>query len=196
MAVKDNVKRPRINYDVDFNAVKSAIRKNYSLKSFGVGFTINYQSLDMEVSNYGLRCIYTDPVSKPIKANDVVGIAEFYKGTKLMWLTDKKEFNNIIFIKTDSIDETAEALLSKLQEPQVDDPAFDRIEAISVLLAQYPCYTAACVSYRSNDPKRPGVIGMEIVMRASTVTIKNDNYRYRASDMVGYNNTHDNVDGE
>ena len=180
------VERPRIKYDVDFNAVKSAIRKSYSLKSFGLGFTINYDQLDVEVSNYGLKCVWTNPESKLINVEDVTGIAEFYKGPKLLWLTDKKEFANIIFIKTESIDEIASELLEKLKKPQVEDPSFDRIEAVARLLANYPCYTAICVSYRSNDPKRHGLVGMEIAMRASSVTIKNDNYRYRAEDMVGY----------
>jgi len=195
MANNENVERSRIKYDVDFNAVKSAIRKSYSLKSFGVGFIIDYNTLDFEVSNYGLESVHTNPISDPIKVEDVTGIAEFYKGAKLMWLSDKKEFANIIFIKTEAIDELARTLLDKLKKPQVEDPSFDRIEAVATLLAKYPCYTAICVSYRSNDPKRCGLVGMEICMRASTVTIKNDNYRYRGSDMVGYNNDHNEIQG-
>ena len=181
-----NAERSRIKYDVDFNAVKTAIRKSYSLKSIGLGFHIDYNVLDVEVANYGLTCVYTNPDSKLINVEDVTGIAEFYKGPKLLWLTDRKEFANIIFIKTESIDDIARELLEKLKKPQVEDPSFDRIEAVAKILAEYPCYTAICISYRSNDPKRHGLVGMEISMRASTVTIKNDNYRYRAEDMVGY----------
>ena len=195
MATNENVERSRIKYDIDFNTIKSAIRKSYSVNAFGIGFTIDYSMLDNEISNYGLKCIYTDPVSKPIKEVDITGIAEFYKGSKLMWLNDKKEFANIIFIKSDSIDEFAEELMENLRKPQIDIPSFDRIEAIATLLAKYPCYTAICVSYKSNDPMRCGSTGMEISMRASTVTIKNDNYRYRAQDMVGYNNEHNEING-
>ena len=183
---KENLERPRIKYDVDFNKVKDAIRKSYDLGSIGLKFRIDYNALDHEVAEYGLKCIRTNPESKLIKMDDVTGIAEFYKGPKLLWISDEKEFNNIIFIKTESIDKTAQELLDKLEIPEVEEPSFDRISAIAKLLALYPCYTAICVSYRSNDPKRHGMIGMEISMRASTVTIKNDNYRYRAEDMVGY----------
>ena len=180
-----NVKKGRIVYDVDFNAVKSAIRKSYNLGPIGLKFRINYDRLDAEVANYGLKCVRTVPDSKLIKMEDVTGIAEFYKGPKLLWISDEKEFNNIIFIKTESLDDIARELLDKLETPQVDDPSFDKVEAVAKILANYPCYTAICVSYRSNDPNRHGLIGMEIAMRASTVTIKNDNYRYRGEDMVG-----------
>lgn len=191
-----NVSKGRIQYDVDFNAVKTAIRKSYHLGSIGLKFCIDYNRLDAEVAQYGLKCVRTIPESKLIKMDDVTGIAEYYKGPKLLWISDEKEFNNIIFIKIESIDNVARELMDKLETPQVDEPSFDKIEAIAKILANYPCYTAICVSYRSNDPNRHGLIGMEIAMRASTVTIKNDNYRYRAEDMVGFSTQPHVYDGE
>lgn len=164
-------------YKVDYALLKKAIRK-CTIPGRGIEFIIDFEKLNYLVEEYGLTAVENRIKSRRVGQEDVVYLAEFFKDTQLRWIDQYKHMSSIIFIKTESIDEKAIELMNDLKKPLIDHPDIDKVECLTELLANYPCYTASVVSYKSTDPKRLGLLCSEIICKANVVTIRQDNIDY------------------
>lgn len=109
--------------------------------------------------------------SKSITIEDIPYLSEFFKGEKLSWITEEKQFTTLVFaIKSDEADSLIEVIETDKVDAIIDE--IDRVNAMADLLANYPCYIVTIISYRSNDPKRIGKPSYEIKCRANTVSLK------------------------
>lgn len=167
----------RINYPVDYATLKKAIRKS-AVATDGLNFFIDFEKLNSLVAESGLTVVPNMVKSRRLTREDVAFIGEFFRGKDLEWINQYKALSSVIFIKTESIDDRALALMHEMTKPQIEDPDIDKVNVVATLLANYPCYTAAIVSYKSNDLKRRADLCYEIVCKANKVTIDTDNKEY------------------
>lgn len=156
---------------VNYNLLKNAIIRAAKAKEKGsIGFTINPDELAENLKQNEVPLTVVPSIgmdSAPVKMEDVLYLSEFFKGEKLSWISEEKQFTTIVFaLKSEESDSLIEAIET---EPDED---IDRVNAISELIANYPCYIVSIVSYVSNDPKRIGKPSYEIKCRANTVSIK------------------------
>lgn len=170
--------------NVDYKVLKNNIIKACKAEKDSINFNVNFDKLSNSVDDIGLILLGTGLNSKKIKTSDMITISEYFKGPKLSWITENKEFTTLIFVHADGVDETCKELIGKLHTKSVDDPEIDHVNILATIMANYPCYCATIVSYMSNEPKRFGKPSYEIKIRANTVAIKQQNYEYHHDDMV------------
>lgn len=171
-------------YDVSYQSIKSAIIKSCrQLHKNDIEFIVDYDRLSRNVDDIGLTVVNTGFKCKPIRQDDIIPISEFFKKQKLAWITEKKYFTQLVFVRSDAIDEELSTLLSQMHQTQVNDPDLDKVNTLAKIIANYPCYFATVVSYESNDPMREGKPTYTIGCRANTITIENEKYKYQHADM-------------
>ena len=173
--------RPIKNYDVDYNKLKTAIRKSlvYGKRN---DFNVNFHTLEHNLAEAEIELtpVYNVDKSIIVKPINVPELSAFFQGDSIMWMTQSKQYVPILCIKTDAIDETAAQLLEDMKTPLVDNPSIDKVYTMAQIIGKYPCYTAVVVSYESLDPKNFGKINCEIMCKANTITINQDKVKYEA----------------
>ena len=147
-------------------------------------FVIDYSKLNAEVAEYGITAIPCSLMSKRIEVSDVPYISDYFKGERLTWVDKFKQYGTVVFINNDCLTDEIREMIAQLYVSVVDNPEIDKQNIVAKILALYPCYTALIVSYKSSDIKKANYLCTEIVCRANTVTIKQDNYKYHHEDMV------------
>lgn len=167
----------RINYPVDYATLKKAIRKS-AVPTDGLNFFIDIEKLNSLVADSNLAVVPNMVKSKRVTREDVIYLGEFFRGKDLEWINQYKAISSVIFIRKDYIDQRAVALMEEMTKPQIEDPDIDKVNIATILLANYPCYTASVVSYKSNDLKRRAELCYEIMCKANKVTIDIDNKEY------------------
>ena len=171
-------------YNVNYQSIKAAIVKSCKqIYKNEIEFVVDYDKLSRQVDDIGLTVVNTGLTCSLIKPKDIIPLSEFFKKTKLSWITDKKFFTQLVFVRTDAIDEELSTLLSRMNENQVNNPDLDKVKTLATIIANYPCYLASVISYQSNDPMREGKPSYTVGCRANDVTIKNENYEYNQADM-------------
>lgn len=172
-------------FNVDYKVLKGRIIR--SCKVTGkeiVDFSIDFDKLVEECKELNLTPIYFGMNAKRVTPELIPYISEYFKDTNLSWFNSSKFSTAISFINSNYIDGKALELLEKLKTPQVDDPNDDKVNDVAELLANYPCYSATIVAYKSNNPKiiklnKPSYI---VQVRANKVVITNSNYQYEYRD--------------
>lgn len=172
-------------YTVDYNVLKSNIIKSCrQVEENEIKFIVNYDKLSKKIDDVGLTLVNVGTKSMKVTPTDIVNISEYFKDKKLSWFNDNKEFTQLVFVKSDSIDDKLATLLDQMNKTHIDDPDLDKVNVLSEIIANYPCYFATVVSYESNDPVRFGKPTYIISCRANTVTVMQENYKYNEKDMV------------
>lgn len=172
--------------NVNYKTLKSNIIK--ACRAFdphcngAVKFEVDYSTLSDLVEDTGLVPLNVGMSSEKVVPDIILYLSEYFEKKQLSWFTDNKHYTVIAFIDAEAIDKKASKLIKNLNKPQVDDPEDDKVNDIATLIAEYPCYFATIVSYRSNDPKRAGKLSYEIVCRANKVVIKSSDYQYNPKD--------------
>ena len=93
-------------YDVSYQSIKSAIIKSCrQLHKNDIEFIVDYDRLSRNVDDIGLTVVNTGFKCKPIRQDDIIPISEFFKKQKLAWITEKKYFTQLVFVRSDAIDE-------------------------------------------------------------------------------------------
>lgn len=159
----------------DYRALKSAIIRNCEDPNvpFMLDFKVHYPILDVEVEKeFGLIPIPIMKRSEKITDKDVFVLSEYLKGQNLTWLDVNKQYMIVSFISKEDMDDKCKKLLHELGKHPHDNPDYDRIKATSYILANYPCFNAAIISYISADPNRYGKLTYEVKIRSNTVAIK------------------------
>lgn len=159
--------------NLDYKVLKKLITRSARVKKNSVSFSINYDRIMEGAKELDLTAILFDPASRPIEIADIPLLSEYFKNN-LSWITSDKEFLMILFIKSEDIDERCQELLDA-----VGDENSDVVNALATIIAEYPCYTAAVVSFTSTDIDRGGKTFFEIRCRANAVRIKQSDYKYR-----------------
>jgi hypothetical protein len=173
-------------FNVDYKVLKNRIIR--SCKVTGkeiVDFSIDFERLEQECHDLNITPIFFGLNAHRVKPELIPYLNEYFKDSNLSWFSSSKFSTCISFICNDFIDEKAMELLNKLKTPQVDDPNDDKVNDVAELLANYPCYNATVVAYKSNNPKfvkfnKPSYL---IQIRANKVIITNSNYQYNWRDM-------------
>lgn len=168
------------DYKVNYVDLSTAIRES-TIQGRGIDFTFDFEKLGDKVAPFDLIVVPNDIRSKRIGPEDIVFLGEFFKNNKLAWLDRFKFFSSLIFIRTDiegALDDEFYELMDIIRANQLENPDYDKSEALARLLAKYPCYVAAVVSYKNQDIKQCGTISFEIVCKANLVTINYDNLKY------------------
>ena len=169
---------------VDYKVLKSNIIKACVAKhKNGYSFEVNYDKLKGLVEGLELVPIKVGMDCRIVSPEMIPFLSEYFEKSKLSWFNEEKYYTVLTFIKSDSIDEKAQTLLDKIAAPQVDDPEDDKIQDMSTLVAEYPCYFATVVSYRNDSPNRCGRPSYVIVCRANKIVIKSSDYQYNPADM-------------
>ena len=171
---------PITDYKVDYKKLSDCIREA-AIQGKSIDFTFDFPKLDKLVSDFGLITVPADVKSRRIGPEDIVFLGEFFNKTKLKWLDRFKFYSSLVFIRTDIpgvLDDEFYELMDDIRADQMLNPNIDKAEALAKILAKYPCYVAAVVSYKNNDIKRCGTISFEIICKADLVTRTIDNAKY------------------
>lgn len=170
---------------LDYNMVKKYIIKACDqLNEVALDFLIDEEKLNNLVKQCGLVYLNTTAKSRFVTSSDIPLISEYFKKQKLSWFNRSRQFVSLSFITENSIDERAQKIINDLYDKtRVDDPNFDRTEAMADLLADYPCYNAVVVAYRSDDPNRLGKNSYTIIIRANVNVISSPDYEYNNQDI-------------
>jgi hypothetical protein len=170
---------------LDYSLIKKCIIKSCKQNNkVTLDFQIDANKLDELVSQYGVTFIYNGILAKPVMAWDIPLISEYFKKQKLSWFNRSRYYTTLSFIVTESLDKEGLELLENLKDKnRENDPNFDRVATVSKLLADYPCYNATIVSYRSDDPNRLGKNSYTIVIRANVNVISSPDYEYNNQDI-------------
>lgn len=172
-------------YSVDYNVLKSNIIKScIQVEKDELLFEVNYDKLSDLSEDIGLAVVDVGTKSKAVEAKDIIILSEYFKGKKLSWFNENKEYTQLVFVKLDNADDHLLELLEDMNTNEVDDPDIDKAATLAEIIANYPCYTATVVAYNSNNPERLGKISYMIGCRANTITITQENYKYNEKDMV------------
>lgn len=166
-----------IDYPVDYNKLKGAIRKSLTYGKRN-DFNVIFPELAEKVANMDLTPVYNVPMSMIVKPTDVPFLSAFFQGESIVWMTQSKQYLPILFIKSSAIDDEAQQLLEDMRTHLTENPSIDKVNTMAKIIGKYPCYTAVVVSYESLDPKNFGKINCEIMCKANTVTIKQDTRNY------------------
>ena len=174
------------DFNVDYRILKNKIIR--SCKPVGkeiADFEVDFDRLVENCAELHIVPIYFGLEAKRVTPVNIPFLNEYFKDENLSWFNSAKFLTVLSFIHTDSIDEKAEELLAKLRRDQVDDPADDKVNDVAELLANYPCYSAVVVGYKSNNPKyiKAGKPSFVIQIRANKVTISNSDYQYNYKDI-------------
>lgn len=174
---------------IDYNLLKKKILKSCKQTGTTLEFIINSKQLDDLVRPLGLAFIYNDFKSEQVSGSNIPLLSEYFKGDKLSWFNRSRHFIVLSFIDLESLDEKGEKILEDLQNKnRSEDPSYDRADAVAELLAYYPCYNAAVVSYRSEDPERMGRNSYTIIVRANINAILKQQEEYYNPDDGDDNN--------
>lgn len=171
--------------NIDYKALKNRIIRSCEATANGtVDFVVDFVKLSEMVDELGVTPLCFGLDARRVKPEEIPFLNEYFKDENLSWFTDSKFYTVLSFIKTDYIDDHAHALLHKLKVPQSADPTIDKVNCAAELLANYPCYSATVVAYKSNNPKflnsqKPTYL---IQIRANKVIITNSNYQYTYKD--------------
>lgn len=160
---------------VNYNLLKNAIiRSAKQTEKDTIKFKIDPENLieNLNQNEVPLSVVSTIGMdSKPVSLTDVPYLSEFFKGDKLSWINEDKQFTTLVFaIKSDEVDSLIEVIETDKVDTTIDE--IDRVNAMADLLANHPCYIVTIVSYKSNDPKRIGRPSYEIKCRANSVSLK------------------------
>ena len=169
---------------VEYKVLRSNIIRSCKGRGSSIDFDVDMQKLYDLAYDLGLTLINVGESSNKIKEEDVLYIAEYFKEKRLSWVNGSKRYTTLLFVNNDAIDERLEELMKVMNSNTVSDPNLDKVEVLAEICANYPCYTAMVISYTSNDPRYNGRLSYEIICRANTVTIKQENYKYNHKDMV------------
>lgn len=170
---------------LDYSLIKKDIIKACDqLNEVALDFTVDEEKLNNLVKKNGLVYLNTNAKSRFVTSSDIPLISEYFKKQKLSWFNRSRQFVSLSFITEDSIDERAQKIIEDLYDKtRVDNPNFDRTEAMADLLADYPCYNAVVVAYRSDDPNRLGKNSYTIIIRANINVISSPDYEYNNQDI-------------
>ena len=170
---------------IDYNAIKRCIVKCCKQESpVTLDFRVNPDKLNTMVEEYDLTFLDNFIESKPVMFSDVPLISEYFKKQKLSWFNRSREYVVLSFILTESIDREAEELIRQLRDKnRQKDPGFDRVAVMAKLLANYPCYNAVTVAYRSDDPNRLDKNSYTTIIRANVNAISREEYEYYNDDI-------------
>lgn len=171
-------------HNVDYNVLKVNIIKSCrQIQKDELGFEVSYTRLNKLLDDIGLTMVNVGTKSDCIKPENIINLSEYFKDKKLSWFNENKEFTQLVFVKTDAIDDNLSTLLEKMNQEHIDDPDLDKVQTLAEIIATYPCYFATVIAYEANNPERFGKPTYMIGCRANTVTIKEENYKYNAQDM-------------
>ena len=170
---------------IDYNAIKRCIIKACKQESEVVlDFKINADKLNASVQELGLTFVDNFTTSKPVVSTDIPLISEYFKKQKLSWFNRSREFVTLTFVRNKYIDEECTRLIKSLHDKDREkDPNFDRVEVMAKILANYPCYNAVTVAYRSDDPNRLGKNSYTTIIRANVNAINLEEYEYYNDDI-------------
>ena len=178
-------KRYAYNYTIlKKDILKSIIRNKENI----LKFKVDQDRLDtiLEAEGTELECLNTGIHSRPLREEDIPYISVYFKDERLEWfdVNKGKQFTSIVLIDKKSIDEECIDLIEKLN---IKDPAsdldIDRGHVLATILANYPCLIAQIISYKSNNPDFKIQSSFTIGIKANTVLIKNEQYRYNDADI-------------
>ncbi len=170
---------------IDYNAIKKCIIKSCKQESnVTLDFKINADKLNTSVNEFGLTFLDNFTISKAVTSEDIPLISEYFKKQKLSWFNRSREYVSLSFILSDSIDEECTKLIADLKDKnRHKDPDFDKVAIMSYILANYPCYNAVTVAYRSDDPNRLGKNSYTTIIRANINAISREDYEYNNEDI-------------
>lgn len=153
----------RINYT---ELKKAIIKSAKGVEKGSAEFVIDMNKLKENCAIAGLVPVVLENEVKShnVSVTDVITLAEFFKGQKLSWIDSDKQTITLLFVPIDCINDTVQDILNTVD-------VYDT-NRIAKLIAKYPCYTTAIISYISNEPKRFGKPSYEIKCRANSVALK------------------------
>jgi len=174
---------------LDYNILKKKILKSCKQPGTTLEFTINMKQLDTLVRPLGLAFIYNDFKSEPVTGSNIPLLSEYFKGDKLSWFNRSRHFSTLTFVDLESLDEDGEKILENLQSKnRSEDPSYDRAKDVADMIANYACYNATIVSYRSEDPEKIGKNSYTIIVRANINAILKQQEEYYNPDDENDNN--------
>lgn len=141
-------------------------------------FTVNLEKLNSLVDEIGLEAVSCSLESKKIAPEDMFPISLFFKGGKLEWMSDAKEYTILTFVLQEAIDDRCRELIDLMKVSNTDDPELDKTKVLAEIIANYPCYYVIAVAYKSNEPRRFRQLTYETKCRCNLVAIARDNYGY------------------
>lgn len=165
--------------------LKSIIRNKENMLKFKVDANKLNAILEHE-EDMELVCLNTGLFSRTLKEEDIPYISVYFKDERLEWfdVNKGKNYTSIVLLDKKSIDEECLNLIEQLNiKDKESDIDIDRGKALATILANYPCLIAQIVSYRSNNPDFMIRSSFTIAIKANTVLIRDDNYRYNARDI-------------
>lgn len=176
---------------INYKDLKKAIVKcaNKSGGKRENAFSIDFAKLTNAVAPMGLIPVevgvYGPEISRRITPSDIAPLNEYFIEQKLSWFDKAKWIGYLTFadVDNDKREEITE-LLDDLKVKPEDDPDIDHTELLALLTANYPCYHACIVSYKSNNPNFMDNNSYIVVCRANKVIIKDPNYVYNSKDDV------------
>lgn len=198
----------KLKYNVNYNdikriLIKSSQKPTISSEDITADFVIDYEKLSTLADELNLIPIpfnASDEDDKRWITSALVNnysirmLQEYFKGENLKWLSSgERFFANIVFVYTEGLDrdsinyiKSSVEFLLNYANPSVSMNEYDDTAKViaSTLLADFPCYVANDVSYISSDPDRSNRISYNIQIRANTVVLKSDAYKYNHNDMV------------
>ena len=169
--------------NLDYKVLKSNILKCCRSERESTKFIVNYDKLSHMTKSIGLTMVNVGTKSKEVDPSDVIYLSEYFKGQRLSWISEYKQFTTLVFIQSEYINDKAEKLLDIINSSIIDNPDIDKIKAMSTLIAEFPVYFATVISYMSNDPQRYGKASYEIKCRANLISIQKEDYKYNSGDM-------------
>jgi hypothetical protein len=176
-------------YTYNYNILKKDILKSIIRHKENIlKFKVDQDKLDsiLEDGEIELQCLNTGIHSRPLREEDIPYISVYFKDEKLEWfdVNAGKQFTAIVLIDKKSIDEECLDLIEKLniKDPN-SDLDIDRGKVLAKILAKYPCLIAQIISYKSNNPDFKIQSSFTIGIKANTVLIKNEQYRYNDADI-------------
>ena len=181
--------------NIDYRVLKSYIIKSCRAKKDTknpIDFNIDIENLTSLCSNINLVPIKNEyseeghdkfKSARRVNIDDITFLGEYFEKSRLSWWNEDRFFTTVTFVNVSNIDERGQELIELIHKKQVDDPDNDKVENMSELFANYPCYNAVVASYRNDDPKRSGKPSYVIAIRANKVVIKSSDYQYNPEDM-------------
>lgn len=170
--------------DVNYKTLKSNIIKACrGVKGIDpTDFKVDYNKLYELVEDTNLIPLCVGMNAEPVNPEIIPFMSEYWNKSHMLWMSRTMHTTTICFLDAEYRDEKADDLLAKLIQPQADDPELDKVKVYAELIANYPCYFATIVSYKSNAPGKSNRPSFEVACRANKVTIKMEDYKYNHKD--------------
>jgi hypothetical protein len=182
----------RLNYSV---LKRNILRVCKQTNPNSLEFTVSTTKLNNSVKDCGLTFLFNDYKSEQVTGSNIPLIGEYFKKDKLSWFNRARHFAILSFVVTEDLDEVGLEIIERLSDKnRADDPAYDRVADVAKILADYPCYNAIIVSYRSEDPNKIGKNSYAILVRANINAILKEQEDYYHDDSE--DDTDENNDGE